>query len=594
MGQSSFVGRDFFGDRGYSAAPVYLADLDRCTPAEAVGPPSRRGRWSVYDYETEGFSGSVLMAGPETEAPEITYPLEVKGWHAVSIGLHPSDGEQTERPHLLARLTGDDTFTDIYWHGNGHHLSRQRLEEVFWKAADLSGQQIVFRQYSRRVMPGDAPGAIECSAARIAYIKLVPLSDPEVAALRSERDDRSTKTLYAHNDSFSFHNSLRPTTAEEIRRQVEPYRNTDFSRMYWEMGSGDIAHYPSKIAHTWSDSEVQDDFQRLGDRLRHESWRGLREGGVDPFQVALDHTHEAGMEFHAAYRLAGWTYPPPLLDYQWVGGFYESHPEWHCIDREGRNVPRMSYVYREVQDYAIAFLREVVATYDVEGVCLLYNRRPPYIDHEEPVIEGFKAEYGKDPRDLDERDERWLMYKAGIITAFMRRVRSEMEAAARERGKRIDIGACVLGKEEDNLYFALDVDAWVKEGLIDTLIPYSPAPLAMPVASDTWATADQIAPFVKAVEGSPVVMAANIMPRQMSPEEFRRNASMLYGAGVERLFFWDCNGRCNYKPSWNALRRMGHRDEIEGWRASGEPDLGAPLTRLRTLGGWHMGAIAPG
>ena len=103
------------------------------------------------------------------------------------------------------------------------------------------------------------------------------------------------------------------------------------------------------------------------------------------------------MEFHAAYRLAGWTYPPPLLDYQWVGGFYESHPEWHCIDREGRNMPRMSYVYSPVQDYAISFLREVVASYDVEGVCLLYNRRPPYIDHEEPVIEGFKAEYGKDP-----------------------------------------------------------------------------------------------------------------------------------------------------------------------------------------------------
>ena len=140
----------------------------------------------------------------------------------------------------------------------------------------------------------------------------------------------------------------------------------------------------------------------------------------------------------------------------------------------------------------------------------------------------------------------------------------------------------------------MDVDAWVKEGLIDTLIPYSPAPLAMPVATDTWATADQIEPFVKVVEGSQVEMAANVMPRQMSPEEFRRNASMLYGAGVERLFFWDCNGRCNYKPSWNALRRLGHVEEFEGWRASGEPDLGAPLTRLRTLGGWHMGAIAPG
>ncbi len=47
MGQIGFVGRDFFGDRGYGAEPVYLADLERCTPADALAPPSRRGRWSV-------------------------------------------------------------------------------------------------------------------------------------------------------------------------------------------------------------------------------------------------------------------------------------------------------------------------------------------------------------------------------------------------------------------------------------------------------------------------------------------------------------------------------------------------------------------
>ena len=69
---------------------------------------------------------------------------------------------------------------------------------------------------------------------------------------------------------------------------------------------------------------------------------------------------------------------------------------------------------------------------------------------------------------------------------------------------------------------------------------------------------------------------------------------MLYGAGAESLFFWNCNGRSNYRPSWNALKRMGHRDEIEAWTKAGEADLSAPLVRLRTLGGWHISAIAPG
>ena len=164
-----------------------------------------------------------------------------------------------------------------------------------------------------------------------------------------------------------------------------------------------------------------------------------------------------------------------------------------------------------------------------------------------------------------------------------------MEAVGRERGKRVDVGACVLGKEEDNLYFAMDIPAWVKEGLIDTLIPYSPAPLAMPVATDTWATADQIEPFVKAVEGSPVVMAANIMPRQMSPEEFRRNASMLYGAGVENLFFWGLRG---------ALQLQA---DVERAAASGPRGGGRGVEGVRRTGPWraadaaaHTGRLAHG
>ena len=578
--------QDFFGDRGFGSEPVYLTDMDRCTPSGSIGRESARGKWRAFDYETEGFDGVLLMAGPETEAPDIVYPLDVTGWHAVSIGIHPTDRGQSRQSRLLVKLSGDDAYVEATWEPDGH-LARQRLEEIFWKTADLSGQQIHFRQFRESRVPGSAGGAAECGAARIAYIKLVPLSDDEV---RRASGGPSGRRLFAHSDTDW---AMSKGTVDGIKTVIEPYRNTDFSRMYWEMGSGDLLHYPTDVARSVDELGVPD-YSRAFDRQRDEGSKRFWDDGVDPFQAALDHTHDMGMEFHASYRLAGWTYPPPLLEYMWKDGFYESHPEWHCIDREGRNVPRMSYAYTEVQDFALAVLREVATKYDVEGVCLLYNRRPPYVDHEEPVLAGFRAEHGKDPRDLDERDERWLRYKAGVVTGFMRRVRSEMEAVGRERGKRVDVGACVLGKEEDNLYFAMDIPAWVKEGLIDTLIPYSPAPLAMPVATDTWATADQIEPFVKAVEGSPVVMAANIMPRQMSPEEFRRNASMLYGAGVERLFFWDCEGRSNYKPMWNALRRLGHAEEIEGWKASGESDLGAPLTPLRTVGGWHMGAIAPG
>ena len=234
----------------------------------------------------------------------------------------------------------------------------------------------------------------------------------------------------------------------------------------------------------------------------------------------------------------------------------------------------------------------------VDGIALLFIRRPPYLDYEAPLVESFKREFGEDPHDLDERDPRWLAHRAAVLTGFMRRLRAEMDAASAARnGKRIGISVCVLGTQADNDYFGLDVATWAREGLIDTLIPYSPAPLALPVAEDTWTSGGQIQPFVEAARGTRCLMAPNLMPRDLSAEDYRRMASMLYAAGAEHLFVWDCAGswfRANCQAPWNALRRLGHRDEIEAWNRASEPSLANPTVPIRRLGGWDMTTIAPG
>ena len=90
--------QDFFGDRGFSGEPVYLTDMDRCTPSGSIGRESARGSVAGFRLRDRGFDGVLLMAGPETEAPDIAYPLDVTGWHAVSIGIHPTDGGRAGSP----------------------------------------------------------------------------------------------------------------------------------------------------------------------------------------------------------------------------------------------------------------------------------------------------------------------------------------------------------------------------------------------------------------------------------------------------------------------------------------------------------------
>ena len=83
----------------------------------------------------------------------------------------------------------------------------------------------------------------------------------------------------------------------------------------------------------------------------------------------------------------------------------------------------------------------------------------------------------------------------------------------------------------------------------------------------------------------------------MSPEAYRRKAAMLYEAGVDNFFFWDsagASGRANFSPAWQALRRLGHREEVEAWIRSGEPGLVPASGPLHQLGDYDLTYQTPG
>ena len=257
----------------------------------------------------------------------------------------------------------------------------------------------------------------------------------------------------------------------------------------------------------------------------------------------------------------------------------------------------MAYSFPEVRQFVISLLREM-AQRPVDGICLLYNRRMPLVEYEPPIVEGFKGQFGDDPRQLDAHDPHWLSYRAHVLTDFMREVRAAMdkEGRAQGRSKRIEISAIVGSTEQENLINGMDLAAWVDEGLVDTLIPYTSG-ANYDSSVTAWTDPKQLEFFVELVRGTSCVLAPNLMPRHMTPEEFRRRATTVYSAGVEHMFFWDCaggSGRANFRDMWNALRRLGHRDEIDAWWASGELDLSNSRMDLRKLGDWDLSYVTPG
>ncbi|MDE2901480.1 MAG: family 10 glycosylhydrolase [Chloroflexota bacterium] len=588
---------DGLGDRAFSRPPIYRTDLDLCTPASALSPDPRRRAWRTLPYSTDAFNGVMLLAGPETAAPTITYPLNAKGWHAVSIGVHPfwseGEGRQVE---VQLKLNGPGPFTVLAIPRVPFGNHSEVLHEMFWDVADLTGRDLVIGQPSAGSLNGNEFGTLLGQPTRIAYVKLVPLTAVEVRAVAADRAHAETRRLFAHQDAHGPHSAWRLTSADEIRREVEPYRHTDFSRLYWECGSGDLMNYLTAIGRTPTHDGLED-FPRQSDRVNAESWRVLRDKGIDPLQVAAEHAREVGIEFHASYRVAGFYYPPPLDHFNHGNSVYKRRPEWRGYDREGGRTPRFAYTHPEVRAYVISLLREV-AQYPVDGVCMLYNRRLPVVEYELQLVDGFSRAHGVDPRTLDRADEAWLRFRSNVLTQFHRELRAAMDEEARTqgRGERLQISAVVMSSEAENLRLGIDLKAWVDEGLVDTLIPYTSVP-NLDSSADAWADPRSIAFFVNLARNTQTLIAPNMLPRQVSPEHLRRRASGLYRAGVQNLFFWDCaggSGRANYSDMWSALRRLGHVKEIETWRSEGEPVLAAPRHEMTAFGDWNLRYQTPG
>ena len=576
---------------GHDAA-VYITDLEHCQPATSLSTTPRRRAWHVQPYETADLSGHLLSAGEETAAPEVALGLERSGWHRICVGVYPEHGV---RAAVEVKLSNDSCYSLLHvgedWKGSSPH--GHNVHELWWKEADLTGQELYIRQVCTPTGGADEPASVACERTKLAYIKLVPLSEDEVLTLEAERKRSDTRTLFAHNDAHGYLYLLGSATEEAVRREIEPYRHTDFSRLYWECGAGDLMFYLGQAGRLPTGDGIED-FERRGDRLHAETWRTFRERQLDPMVVALEAAHEMGLAFHASYRTAGFFYPAPLE--QWnTGSLYFTRPDLRMVGKDGNSAPRVSYAYADTRRYVIDLLLEV-AKHPIDGICILYNRRPPLVDYEPPLVEGFIAEYGEDPRQLVEDDPSWLAYRCRSLTEFHRELRLSLDALAKEQGRnRIAISACVLNQEE-NLRNGLDLKSWVAEELVDTLIPYTDLP-ELDSMGMAWDDEVAVRHFVELVEGTSCELALNVMPRHMPPEDFRRKAASLYGLGVENLFFWDSAGpygRANYSPSWNALRRLGQRDEIEQWRQQGEPSLAPALNPLRRVGDYDLTYQTPG
>jgi hypothetical protein len=154
---------------------VYLLDMSRCTPQEAITRVLSPTAWTAVDYTVAMGEGVMLFCPPGSEAPPIKLSLDVSGWHHMFVATYKNP--MWPDYCLLVKLDSDNGYTravpetfrpekDLA--DPDMKAGPNDLCEAYWKTANLDHNTLIFDR-SRH-------GSMADSVANIAYIRLVSLS----------------------------------------------------------------------------------------------------------------------------------------------------------------------------------------------------------------------------------------------------------------------------------------------------------------------------------------------------------------------------------------------------------------------------------
>ena len=573
---------------------VVISDMTQVSPKNALTFDVRRKRqWKVLDYETkDGLKGNSISCTPDTGAPPVTLTLNKKGWYAVYVGLGGMGrfafGQESE---ARLKLTSDAAYQHRRYTG-----ASDDIDEVFFKAADLTGQNLEIAQMRMTANMDVSRPVVSSRHTVIMYVKLVPLMEREVEFIKTERARKDTKNLIATLDAFSWIHRNFPTTKEEFLEDFEHYRNTDFGTLSWQIIGGDLVNYKSELGTIVG--ELSDDPARTGDGYVTQSIKKFIEQGEDHTKLAVEAARSMDKKITIGFRVQAWQAPPAFEDF-FSSRFYRDNPQYRTYDRDGTPVMRMSYAVPEVREHIYGIFREIL-NYQPDGLEIIFFRGLPLMLWEDAFSNRFREKYGADAKEVMETDPRLYELRCEIMTEFIRKTRKLLDETQKAQGKkeRYELSVSVVHTEADNKKYGIDVERWVKEGLIDSIAIFPAAfhtNTAKPVDLE-W--------FAKITKGTKTKFYPMMIGWKLSSyEDTISEAQKNYKAGAAGMMFWDPFPTNIYtKPArhyfnrpvntyWSLVSRLGHKDDLMLFEAEKRPQ--AKYLPLKKWGNYTFGRWIP-
>ncbi len=559
---------------------------NECTPALHISPLRERYKWNSVPYETWEGSGTMLVSLGAGRPQNVTLEPQLTGWYRIYVGLGAFFGSCFSGLNL--RLGSEDTA--MHLSPSHQEPAPRQIEEAYWRCADMTGESVVIGK----------DGSGNPTDVMLAWIRFVPMEEDEVKAFLADCARTDTKRLYATNDMYIMLFQYDSGTPEAWRTLVRDYLQSDVEWLSLE----DIRYFDGDTS-----TGNRDNFAYLSEVYQETDRRIRQDFTPEMLADLMRYGHEQGLKMCISARMGAWGIEFPLDQMHYDNVFMEEHRNLRCVDRDGTPIDALSYIWPEVQEYVIGLFVQM-AGLGCDAVEMLFHRGVPYVLFEQPFVDLYMERYGEDPRELPLDDERLTSLRCEVMTEFVRKLKVRLDETV-GKGK-IGLHARVQFSLWDCRHVALDVEAWAKEGLITAILSYPqrireklpenvwredapgridlakykeavrecpqtiihrqqdfcflpPEPDSKGIPRGPVSQKERVEEFMALERAYGVPVYFEIMPREMTPEEYRDRALELYDLGAEHIGLWDCYQRAYRKMSWSMVRRLGHKEELHSY-----------------------------
>ena len=388
---------------------------------------------------------------------------KVTGWYRIHVGLLHDDIKPNGK--ILARLS-DQPYQEYL---RTPERTKAKTAEVYWKAADLTGQQIRLRPPPAPMQHPDRFG--HCG---ITHIRLVPMSPAEVEQAKKEIElppkDRRLFGMLDYTDEVFWWGTVEKE--DDIRAVVYRHRESGFGRVYWRAYGSCSDHTLDvhEAAPRWTDADEKRWCTTQKCEIGWLPYNNLPKK-FDPLKVAVEYGAKNEIEVHAWVRLTNYN-REPYSNFWWdnrdkfsaqmvaMKKDPKTGKEEPSVPFKYSNYPRvLSLAYPEVRAYYVKFFKALADT-GTRGILIDLLRHPPIAGYEPIVSKAFKEKYGTDMETHD------LYHDPQVQEHLSQYFRMFLVDLRKAVGRDIEISVRSSGPDK----FALRGKQWIEEGLINTII----------------------------------------------------------------------------------------------------------------------------